>query len=181
MAYKRPRVVLITAVDLNGAIGVDGRLPWHCKADLRYFQTQTMGRVLVMGRKTADGLPKALRGRVNLVMTRDRNWSKPGFVPVYNKHQVNRAVRAMGQDAVWVIGGGAIYRQYIQQADVVHVSVLDCVVPDADTWFPMGDLAKFQGVYYHPSTDPKCTHYVYHRDAITSTRGCRARGVNLIC
>lgn len=180
MAYIKPRIVLITAVDTNGAIGRAGILPWHCKADLRYFQNQTMGRVLVMGRKTADGLPKALRGRVNLVLTRDRKWHRDGFVPVYNKWQINQAVRSQDQDVIWVIGGMGIYRKFLPQADTVHVSVLNIQVPDPDAWFPLNSLRNFQGVYIQPSTDPNCVHYVYHRNVITSTRGCRARGIKLV-
>lgn len=182
MARKRTkyRVAMIAAVDTNGAIGKDGVLPWHCKADLKYFQNMTLGRVLLMGRKTADGLPKALRNRVNLVLTRDPTWHREGFIPVYTKRGVYKYLRQAKQDTLWVIGGEGIYRAYINQADVIHLTVLDIQVGDPDAWFPMDGLAQYRGLYVQPSTDPCVMHHVYHRDRITSTRGVRLRGVVLI-
>ena len=72
------KMSLIVAVSRNGVIGVDNQLPWHLPDDLQYFKSVTMGKPLVMGRKTFDSIGRPLPGRTNIVLTRDASWSAPG-------------------------------------------------------------------------------------------------------
>lgn len=163
----KPRVILIAAVGNDGAIGVGGKLPWRCPVDLRHFRDLTMGKVVLMGRKTAESLPRALDGRVNLVLTRDRSWVPPKDMHVvYTQGDINRHLRRNHADELWVIGGGDIYAKYIDQCDLIHLSVLDIDVPDADAWFPLEALGDFEGTYTQVTKDPKVTFWTLVRGGV---------------
>ena len=95
---------LVYARAANGVIGADGGLPWRLPADLRHFKALTMGKAMVMGRKTFDGFPAPLPGRRHIVLTRDADWSAHGAEPV---HSLVEAVRVAGDGPVAVIGGAA--------------------------------------------------------------------------
>lgn len=165
----KPKIVLIAAMDRNGAIGAHNQLPWRCPTDMRRFRALTMGRVCLMGRKTADSLPKPLRDRVNLVLTRDRTWSRPGFITVHDMRGVNKILKKFHQKELWVIGGGDIYRRFIKQASVVHLSIIDVDTPNPDTWFPVKALQRFKGMVLVPCTDPMVQMWVLTPDAPPTT------------
>lgn len=167
---RKPKIVLIAAVDRNGALGAQGVLPWHCPQDLKHFRDLTTGKVLLMGRKTADSLPKALRNRVNLVLTRSGVYDRPGFIGVSNTRDINKALRDHGARELWVIGGGEIYRKYIKHASVVHLTQLNITVPNADTWFPMDELSDYHGCMVQGCIDPNVSFWVFNRDKIQSGR-----------
>ncbi len=99
-------IVAIYARAGNGAIGKDGRLPWHLPADLRRFKALTMGKPMMMGRKTFDSLPGLLPGRRHIVLTRREGWNPDGAEVV---RSVEEAVAAASGDEVSVIGGAAIF------------------------------------------------------------------------
>jgi dihydrofolate reductase len=165
------KIVMIAAVDRNGALGSNGALPWVCPADLRHFRSLTLGKILLMGRKTADSLPKPLPGRINLVMTRSKDpYPRPGFITVRTWRDVRRVCTTHGHSEIWIIGGGQIYERYIRRADIVHLTMLDCTVPDADTWFPMRGLSKFKGCMVTPAKDPAVKFWVFTRDEVATGR-----------
>lgn len=120
----------------NGVIGRDGALPWHLPADLRRFKAQTMGRAMIMGRKTFAGLPSLLPGRRHIVLTRDRGWSAPGAQVA---HSVDEALALAGTDAA-VIGGADIFALFLPLATridltEVHVDAVgDVTVPTFVGW-----------------------------------------------
>ena len=126
-------VSLIWAQARGGAIGVDGRLPWRLPEDLALFRERTTGSTVVMGRRTWESLPARFRplpGRTNVVLTRDPGWTAEG---AERAGSVAEALAAPGP--LWVIGGGAVYAEFLPHAGRLVVTDVDLAV-DADTWAP---------------------------------------------
>lgn len=142
-------VAIIAAVGANGVIGRDGGLPWRLPEDLRRFKALTMGHTLVMGRATYDSIGRPLPGRRTIVVTRQPAWSAPG---VDVAHSVDEALLMAGRGPVFVAGGGEIYRQCLDRADVLHLTLVDASV-EGDTWFPEFDRAAFREVAREPHAD----------------------------
>ena len=177
---RKYRVCLIAAVDQNGLLGLDGDLPWHCPADLRRFRYLTMGRVCLMGRRTAESLKKPLRDRVNLVLTRDRTWSRPGFHAVHNERDIQRALKKFQQHELWVIGGATLYTKYLPHADIVHLTVLATNIDTTDkqaVYFPMSGLRKFGGVHAATDVDPNVVFWTFTPHAIQTGRSKPASAI----
>ena len=118
----------------NGVIGVEGRLPWHLPADLRRFKAQTLGRAMVMGRKTFESFPAPLPGRRHIVLTRDAAWSAAGAEVAGSPEA---ALRLAGADAA-VIGGAEIFALFtpdrIELTEVHAQPAGDAVVPAFTGW-----------------------------------------------
>ncbi|MBD8695623.1 dihydrofolate reductase [Stenotrophomonas sp. CFBP 13718] len=137
------RLSLIAALDRNRGIGRGNALPWHLPDDLKHFKALTVGKPVLMGRKTAESLGRALPGRTNLVLTRR------GEVPFEGMRAVaslDEALAVAGDEAaaeLCVIGGGEIYRLLIGQADTLYLTWVEAEVP-ADTHFPEVDPAVWQ-------------------------------------
>lgn len=121
----------------NGVIGVDGGLPWHLPADLKRFKAATMGRPMVMGRKTFESFPAPLAGRRHIVLTRDRGWSAPGAEVA---HTPDEALALAGPGEVAVIGGAEVFALFLDRADRVELTEVhttpagDAIVPAFDGW-----------------------------------------------
>jgi dihydrofolate reductase len=115
---KRP-ITIVVARARNGAIGRDGRLPWHLPADLKRFKALTMGSVMIMGRKTFESLPGLLPGRRHLVLTRKADWRADG---AETAHNVDQALGLAGADRVSVIGGADIFELFMQLADRIELT-----------------------------------------------------------
>ena len=132
-----PPIVLIVAVSQNGVIGRDGGMPWHLPEDLRRFKRPTTGQPIVMGRRTWESIGGPLPDRLNLVLTRDANFMAAGAVVV---HSTQEAIEASGDtDRIMVIGGGEIYRLFMDDADAVEITRIHATL-DGDTTFPsLGD------------------------------------------
>jgi dihydrofolate reductase len=126
---------IIVAMTANGAIGRNGDLLFHISADLRNFKAVTMGHPIIMGRKTFESFPKgALPGRRNMVITRNSAYSAPDIETFPSLHD---AISAVADDVeAMVIGGGEIYSQAIALADTLHITEINAIVEDADTFFP---------------------------------------------
>jgi len=132
MTPPSPRLTLIAALDQQRGIGVGGRLPWRLPDDLKRFKQLTHGKTLLMGRKTAESLGRALPGRRNLVLTRS------GAAPYVGMQVVASLDAALSQvsDELIVIGGGEIYALCIAQAEALHLTLVDTWVTAADVFFP---------------------------------------------
>jgi dihydrofolate reductase len=138
-----PLVSLVVATDQRGAIGRAGGLPWHLPDDLRRFKALTLGKPVVMGRKTWDSIGRPLPGRHNLVITRQAGLDLPGATVVASLEQ---ALAAAGDAAeVCVIGGAEIFGQALPQVDVVHLTRVHATVA-ADTYLPPLDAAAWDEV-----------------------------------
>ena len=116
---NRPEITLILARATNGVIGAGGKMAWHLPADLRRFKQLTMGRPMIMGRKTFDSLPAILEGRRHIVLTRDPDWQDEGAEPVAT---VEEALRLANAPHVMVIGGAEIYRLFLPIADRIELT-----------------------------------------------------------
>ena len=128
-----PLVSMVVATDERGAIGRDGGLPWRLSDDLKRFKALTMGKPVVMGRKTWDSIGRPLPGRHNIVITRQAGFEVPGVTVVAS---LEDAMRAAGDvPEVCIIGGAEIYRLALPQTDLIHLTRVHAVV-DADTYFP---------------------------------------------
>ena len=142
-------VVLMVAVADNGVIGAGGAIPWRLKTDQQRFKTMTLGRPVVMGRKTFMSLRRPLAGRTNIVVTRDQDFRSPGAV-VTTSFADARAV-ALGDalrrsvTEIAVIGGAEIYAQWMPCADRLEVTEVHAR-PDGDTHFAAIDPAQWQEV-----------------------------------
>ncbi len=129
---------LIAAVAKNDCIGKDGKLPWHLPEDMAHFKQLTMGKIVLMGRKTWESIPEKFRplpGRKNVVVTRQTNYAFPHDVAHYGS--VEDALAAHQGDIV-VIGGAELYRQTIDKADTLFITHVDQEV-DGDAFFPTID------------------------------------------
>ncbi|THG42307.1 dihydrofolate reductase [Sphingomonas olei] len=115
----------------NGVIGRDGALPWHLPADLKRFKAQTMGRPMIMGRKTFESFPAPLPGRRHIVLTRDRAWQAAGAEVA---HSPEEALALAGGDAA-VIGGADVFALFADRAERVELTEVHAT-PDGDTIVP---------------------------------------------
>lgn len=127
-------ISLVVAVSRNGVIGQAGGLPWHISSDLKLFKTITLGKPVIMGRKTWDSLPrKPLPGRVNIVITRQAGFVAEGAHVVANA--ADALARAGAVAEIAIIGGGEIYHVFLPLADRVYLTEVDLQV-EGDTYFP---------------------------------------------
>lgn len=144
-----PAVALIAAVARNGVIGSGGALPWRLSSDLKHFKAATMGRALVMGRKTYASIGGPLSGRTIVVVTRDCAFAVEGVLVAPNVDEAlalaEAATRAAGVDEILIAGGGEIYAQTIGRATRLHITEVD-LAPDGDARFPTIDPAQWREV-----------------------------------
>ena len=131
---------LVVAMARNGVIGRDNTLPWRLPADLRHFPAVTMGKPVVMGRKTFESIGRPLPGRSNIVVTRDPAYTAEGCVVV---HSIEAALAAAGDaEEVMIIGGAEFYRQLLPRADRIYLTWIDAEF-EGDTWFPELDPGRW--------------------------------------
>lgn len=127
-------LTLIAARDRNGAIGKDGDIPWHVPEDLRFFQRETLGGALVMGRRTWESLPvKPLKNRLNILVSRDRTLAEH---VVGSAEEGVALAHAQGHFRVYGIGGARVYAALMPLADRLLLTEVDLAVDGADTHFP---------------------------------------------
>ncbi len=128
------KVILIAAMDKNRVIGYENRIPWHIPEDLQYFKKVTMGHGIIMGRKTFDSIGHALPGRQNVVLSRDRSLS---FTDCHMAQSLAEGLRhCRNQENVFVIGGESIFREAMEFADTILLSVIQQEY-EGDTFFPL--------------------------------------------
>ncbi len=134
---KDMKIHAIVAIAEDLGIGRRGELLWRIKEDLQRFKRLTLGHPVIMGRKTADSLPKPLPGRTNIAVTRNPAWKKEGFFRVSSLEEaLNVACSAEGGEKAFIIGGGEIYRLAFPLVDVLDVTRIFARLDDADAWFP---------------------------------------------
>jgi dihydrofolate reductase len=157
-----PIVTLVVAKAENGAIGRGGDLPWHLRSDMRYFRKITMGKPIVMGRRTFKSLPRVLDGRLNIVLSRDRGFVAPDAVTAHSLKEGLDAARASaartGAAEIMIIGGEDVFREVLPQADRIYLTEVHAA-PHADTWFPDLDPREWREMSRetHPA-GPKDDH-----------------------
>ncbi|KJY84741.1 diacylglycerol kinase [Vibrio neptunius] len=126
-------ISMIAAMAKDRVIGKDNQMPWHLPADFAWFKRCTMGKPVIMGRKTYESIGRPLPGRHNIVVSRDVNLAIEGVTTVIT---IDHALEAAGDvDEVMIIGGGAIYKACLPQADKLYVTYIDAQI-EGDTQFP---------------------------------------------
>jgi dihydrofolate reductase len=132
---------LIVAMDENRLIGNDNQLPWRLPADLAFFKRTTMGKPIIMGRKTFDSIGRPLPGRHNIVITRDPEFSAEGCEVV---HSIEAALAGCSDhDELMLIGGATLYEQTLDQVGCMYVTRIHHSF-SGDTWFPEFDIRHWR-------------------------------------
>lgn len=140
-AAAKPRLSLIVAMAKNRVIGVDGKIPWHLPNELQLFKSVTMGHHIIMGRKTYDSIKRLLPGRDTVIVTRQKDYAVAGAKIA---HTLNEAVAlCMGDDEIFVIGGGELYRAALPITDRIYLTVVDAE-PEGDTRMPEWDAKQWR-------------------------------------
>jgi dihydrofolate reductase len=141
-----PRISLIAAVAKNGVIGRGGGLPWRLSSDLKRFKALTMGKPVIMGRKTWDSLPiKPLPGRLNIVVTRQRNFHAPGAELAADPREAIDIVQRRGGGECFVIGGGELFRHFLPRASRLYLTDVH-IEAEGDTEFPKIENSEWREV-----------------------------------
>ena len=136
-------ISIIAAMSKNRVIGKDNVLPWHLPADLKHFKKLTLGKPIIMGRKTYASIGKPLPERHNIIITRESNLELPGCTVV---NSVEEALQAAGDcDEVMVIGGCEIYKQFLPLANRLYLTLVHSTI-EGDTFFPELDETKWEEV-----------------------------------
>jgi dihydrofolate reductase len=141
------QISIIVAVGRNGAIGNAGGMPWRLSSDLKRFKALTIGKPLIMGRKTFDSIGRALPGRTVIVITRDSTWSQPEVIVA---HDLDEALlTASGASEIMIGGGGEIYRLALPLASRLYVTEID-LAPEASVYFPAIDRSIWRETRREP-------------------------------
>ena len=149
IAGARPRIILVVALAENGVIGRDNGLAWHLRGDLKRFKAVTMGKPMLMGRKTYASIGRPLPGRRTLVLTRDRGFMAEGVETV---HDWAQALAAASAEELMVVGGAEIYRLALPHADALRLTEV-AASPEGDVRFPDFDRSVFRETFReaHPA------------------------------
>jgi dihydrofolate reductase len=138
---------LIAALGENRVIGIDNSMPWHLPGDFKYFKATTLGKPIIMGRKTWDSLGRPLPGRLNIVVSRQTDLVLEGAeVFLSLEAAVERAeawALEQGVEELMLIGGAQLYAQGLEQADRLYLTRV-ALSPEGDAWFPAFDLDQWQ-------------------------------------
>ena len=134
-------IAIIAAMDRNRLIGNKNQLPWHLPADLAHFKQVTMGKPVIMGRKTFESIGRPLPGRTNIVLTGSETFRPEGVLVANSLEQA--LLLAGGVDEVMVIGGSLIYRLFLPKADRLYLTYVENEHA-GDAWFPEFDLEKWR-------------------------------------
>ena len=164
-----PELVIIAAIADNGVIGRGGDLPWRLPEDLKHFKALTRGHAVVMGRRTYESIGRPLPERRNHVLTRNASWSAAGVTRVASLDDAIAIARDAGEQALFVIGGQAVYRDALDRADRLELTRVHAAM-EGDAHFPPFDEHAWRLVdeQHHPADDR-------HAYAITFQRYERAR------
>jgi dihydrofolate reductase len=140
------RISLVVAVAENGVIGHRGALPWRIPEDLKRFKALTMGKPVIMGRKTWDSLPrKPLPGRTNIVITRNPDFHDEGARVAHGFAEAIALGEASGADEIAVIGGEAIFAAALPLAQIIHLTEV-AATPEGDAFMPAIDKAQWREI-----------------------------------
>ncbi|MFQ5661130.1 MAG: dihydrofolate reductase, partial [Gammaproteobacteria bacterium] len=136
-------VSIVVAMDERGIIGANGGLPWHLSADLKHFKQITMGKPVIMGRKTHESIGRPLPGRENIVITRDTHYTAEGCTVLHSLDEV--MTYCSDQEEVMIMGGAAFYRQALDRTTRIYLTEVHACV-EGDTFFPALDRSHWKEV-----------------------------------
>ncbi|MEK4092925.1 MULTISPECIES: dihydrofolate reductase [unclassified Viridibacillus] len=157
-------ISLIVAHDENNVIGLNNAMPWHLPGDLAYFKRTTMGKPMIMGRKTFESIGKPLPGRTNIVITRDEKYVREGIVIVHSLEEALAQAKKESEE-IMIIGGEQIFRITLPMADRLYVTKIEKQY-EGDTFFPSYDeewQVVSQSEVNETDDGLKFTYLVYER------------------
>jgi len=159
---RSPRIVLVVAVAENGVIGRDGDLPWHLPGDLKHFKAVTLGKPILMGRRTFVSIGRPLPGRTNIVLTRDPAFRADGVLVAPNLEAglelARKEAERLGADEIAIIGGGELYAGTLEHADRIHLTEVHDA-PAGTAYFPKLDPNEWREVSREgPLQGPRDAH-----------------------
>ena len=128
---------LIVALTENFVIGSEGEIPWHLPADLAHFKKITSGNTIVMGRRTWESIGRALPNRMNIVLTRQKDFVADGATVI---HSLDELLKIETMGVLFIIGGGELYQVAFNQVDKLHITRIHTTI-DGDTYFPQIDTS----------------------------------------
>ena len=146
----KPRLVLVAAVAENGVIGRDGGMPWRLPGDLKHFKKTTLGKPVIMGRRTFESIGrKPLPGRQNIVLTRDKDFRADGVTVAATLDEAlqiaEREAAKLSAGEIAVIGGSTLYEETLPRADRLYLTEVHAS-PEGDTHFPSFNRAEWKEV-----------------------------------
>jgi dihydrofolate reductase len=155
-------IAIVVAMTEDRVIGCDNRLPWHLPADLRHFKQLTLGKPVLMGRKTHESIGRPLPERTNIVVTRDRTYSAPGCIVAHSLESALEA--APGCAEVMVIGGTELYRQLLPRATRIFLTLVHAEF-EGDAFFPELAAGAWREVERrdYPADKKNCCPYSFVR------------------
>ncbi len=141
------KLVLVVAVAENGVIGRQGGMPWRIPGDLKHFKSVTMGKPVVMGRKTYESIGKPLPGRTNIVLTRDKSWRADGVLAGHSLDEIlklaNEDAKKGGAKEIAIIGGSTLFEETLPLAAKIELTEVHAK-PEGDVFFPEYDRTAFK-------------------------------------
>jgi dihydrofolate reductase len=157
-------ISLIVAMAENRVIGRGNQMPWYLPADLRHFKSVTLGKPVIMGRRTYESIGRPLPSRRNVVITRNADWHAEGVECV---HSLDAALALVnGTAEVMIIGGGQLYKEALPLAERLYLTHIELSVTDADTWFPDYSSSEWQVVSDEPHEPDEKNPYHYRFETL---------------
>lgn len=156
----------IVAMSENNAIGRDNGLPWHLPDDLKFFKRTTLGKPILMGRKTYDSVGKPLPGRLNIVVSSHKDLQLPEGVLLY--YNIDDAVARLQQedtDEGFIVGGGKIFEQTMDITDRIYLTSVHTIIEDAEAFFPHMDHAHWKLTWKeeHPADEKHAYAFTFEQ------------------
>ena len=152
------KISAIVAMSQNHVIGKDNQLPWHLPADLKHFKKITMGHHILMGRKTFESIGCALPGRLNIIITHDKNFQANDCVIV---HSIDEAILAAKESAeIFVIGGALLFQQMMPKIDRLYLTIIHADF-DGDVFFPELNVAEWETISEEYCSSDSVNQYDY--------------------
>ncbi len=145
MKKKIPQICLIAAVAENRAIGKDNKLLWYIKKDLNFFKNTTLGHPIIMGRKTFESIGKPLTQRLNIIITRDKDYHASGCQICHSLEEALKLAKIKEDKEIFIIGGASVYAKALPFADKLYLTIVD-YRPKADVFFP--DYSDFKKIIH---------------------------------
>lgn len=148
---------LIAAMSNNRVIGKNNTLPWHLPADLKHFKNMTLGKPIIMGRRTFESIGKPLPGRQNIIMTRDKNYHATGCTIIHSFEQIKSSTDA---PEIMVIGGAELYTQLLSQAQRLYLTFIHADF-EGDRYFPEWQTNQWQEISREDHLKDEQNNYDY--------------------
>jgi dihydrofolate reductase len=151
----------IVAMDRNRAIGHQNQIPWYLPADLAFFKRTTLNHCVIMGRNTWHSIGRPLPKRINIVITRDPYFTGDGIMVVHSIKEAYLCAYDNKETEAFVIGGGDIYRQSMEDWDRIYITEVDTEVPEATVFFPELEADQWREVSREPHPADEKNEFAY--------------------